>query len=249
MLCVFLRSLLKMLTLLRKLAPLTHSLTHSHARTGVKLNPPLPYADLLNRKTIEAFIGFLNTSVTKTVQSEYGKPTLQIIDPNLTKSIQKLDLGNGTTRLSTQNNNLPVTHAHHLTIGRIKDDTYLKTYDNETSRMTGNGYRIEEKSHILINTTGKVFADANQPFHTALINGEICPEQVSTRIARQHLLYRFLSYFYDTLANPSKTTVKLGNSAKPLNLLENQDILPQQFIDGLNGVHKVLANFDVAKSY
>ncbi len=57
------------------------------------------------------------------------------------------------------------------------------------------------------------------------------------------------SYFYDTLANPSKTTVKLGNSAKPLNLLENQDILPQQFIDGLNGVHKVLANFDVNKTY
>jgi hypothetical protein len=218
--------------------------THTQARTGVNLKEPLPPVDFTDGETIYNFIDFLNTHVTTAIQSEHVKPAIQIMDPNLTRSIRQLDLGNGTTRLSTLNDDLLMTHAHHLFIG----ENSLRTYDNETPRMRG-GLALEEKSNVLISANGKVSIDDNKPFHTAISDGEFIPNHITTRKANLNLLYRSLSYLYDILENPSRTTVKFPNISKHFKLLEDQNLFPQQFIDGLNGVREILKDFNPRLSY
>ena len=221
--------------------------THSLARTGVRLNPQLRYADFVDEKTIKHFIGFLNTHVTEPVHVKldrrYKGPIPQKLCSKLNQAFDLLCLDQDSIRLSALNRNFDILHAHHLFVKKGQKGKYrsLVTNDNETAHIRGERMFMQELSHVLLDKNGNVLPDLEKPVHVQIVCNRTRYEGDCWRAdqIRDNIAYLPLSYLHELLQNHNDAIIR--TVGKPLILTETQD---KSVIQALNIISEVLRPFN-----
>jgi hypothetical protein len=228
--------------------------THSQARTGVELNPPLPPVPFNTGEVDASFYRYLYGQYgTGIVGESHASPRRPFPPAQFSSEMDeamKLLCQNGPITITADR----INHGHTFIIDpRTNDPEYaysIHARDLELPEVSTDGSVLDKQSNARVNLKGEAFPCPGKPLYKFSQNGK--PEQL-TLVSRSYpnALKLPVLHLDQALQDHNNAIIKfkIDNKLLNLNLAKYQSIIPDHIKEALNIISELLRPFNPELSY